>query len=163
MIRTNLSRVAFSLVAVATLAAAGSALGPPQLTVREVTGAPPTPGAVLEVAVKFHPDHGAPELSARKLTMHNGVRLSTPLVVLAASTAGHFGVARQWETGAPALIIVTLEQGEGRAVNSAEAMVKVNADGKVTGITHALGSNIWGDRSPRAFRNAEIDQALAEM
>ena len=158
MTRSILSRLALPVAAVAVLAAAGT-FGPPRVTVTAVTGTPPTPNAVLSFVAEFHEDHGAPELSARVLTVHNGIRVSNPIRVDVASQSGRFGIARQWEAGAPALVVVTLRQGN----DSAEAMVKVNAQGGITGITHAIGTNLLRDRFPRAFTNAEIDAAFREM
>jgi hypothetical protein len=152
--------LALSALAVVTTAAV--ALGPPRVTVTEVSGTPPTPNAVLQVVAEHH-DHGPPELSARVLTLHNGIRVSNPIRVTAASRPGVFGIARQWEAGAPAVIVVTLRQGDDAPAGVAEAMVKVNDQGRITGITTAMGTNLRRDRFPRAFTSSELDAALREM
>ncbi len=160
----NISSIGKRMLPLAAFAAltAAAAFGPPRVTVTEVTGTPPTPNAVLLVVAEHH-DHGQPELSARVLTMHNGVRVSNPIRVTASDQAGRFGIARQWEVGTPALVMVTLVQGGDAPSGTAEAMVKVNAQGRITGITYATGMNLVRDRFPRAFTDAEIDAALRRM
>jgi hypothetical protein len=150
------------LLALATLAAS-SAFGPPRVTVREVTGTPPTPGAVLEVLTEHHTDEEHPQISARAIAQRGSERITKPVTMTLSATKGRYGVARQWESGTAWVLVFTVRQGDHGAHGTAEAMVKVDASGKIVSMESAMERNERGDRYPRALRDAEIDQALASL
>jgi hypothetical protein len=152
-------RLALPLLALATIAAAG-ALGPPRITVRAVTGTPPTADAVLEVISEHHTTEGDAETSAQAIAVRNGTRVTSAITLTPAGAPGRYGVTRQWEAGTAWVLLFRVTQGDHGAHGVAEALVRVDAMGRIGEITHARASNLRGDRYPRAFTEREIDEAL---
>jgi hypothetical protein len=150
------------LLALATLAAS-SAFGPPRVTVREVSGTPPTPGAVLEVLTEHHTDEENPQVTARAIAQRGSERLTRPITMTRASTRGRYGVAKQWDAGTAWVLVFTVKQGDHGEHGTAEALVKVDASGRFVSMESAMERNERGDRYPRALRDAEIEQALASL
>lgn len=159
-------RRARSLVLPLTLIAAVAAapyFGPPRVTVREVTGAPPVPGAVLEVVAEHHTDEEHPQVTGRAIGQRGSERVSKPLILTLSGTKGRYGVTRQWEAGTAWVLVFTVRQGEHGEHGTAESLVKVDATGRVVGIQPASERNARGDTYPRAFTEREVETALAAV
>lgn len=151
-------RLLTPLFALVALGAMSSPLGPPNIAVRAVTGTPPTPGAVLEVSIEHH--HEKVAVSGRALTMRNGAEVERTITLTQAGSAERYGVAQQWERGTAWLLLFKVQQGDGGVHGTAEAMVRVNAEGRIGEITMAGRTNRTTDRFPRAFNASEIRAAL---
>lgn len=158
----SLVRPLVPLTAVALLTAA-ALLGPPRITVREVTGTPITPGAVLDITAEHHTDEERPDVSGRAITERNGERVTQALTLTAAATKGRYGVAKQWAAGTPWVLVFTVKQGQHGEHGTAESIVRVRADGRIAGIEQLGGQNARGDRFPRAATDAEIEAALRSV
>jgi hypothetical protein len=150
------------LAAFAALTAA-TFFGPPRVTVREVSGMPPTPGAVLEVRTEHHTDEEHPQVSGRAIAQRGTERITKPITLALSSTKGRYGVARQWDNGTPWVLVFTIKQGDHGEHGTAESLVKIDADGRVVAILPAAERNARGDSYQRAFTDAEIEQALASL
>src|SRR5689334_6887478 len=97
---------------VPALAATALALfGSPHIRVTEVTGTPPTPGAVLAVVTQHHTQEEDADVTAEATTMRNGQRSTKPLTVTKGAERGHYGVTKQWEDGTPWVLVFTIKQG----------------------------------------------------
>lgn len=156
------ARLAF-LPAVAALLAASPSFGPPHITVSAVTGTPPTPGAVFAITTEHHTEEEWADVSAQAITMRGGKRVEQVLEITRSATRGRYGVRKQWETGAPVLLVFTIKQGEHGAHGMASALVKLDAAGKVVGIENLMERNARGDRYPRGATSADVVTALAEL
>ncbi len=150
-------------LALVSVLAAATFFGPPGITVTEVTGTPPTPGAVLAVATTHHTEEADAQVSARAITMRGNERVTREIALTKASGAGRYGVAKQWETGTPWLLVFTVKQGDHGDHDTAESLVKVDAAGKVIAIEKVTARNARGDLYPRAATDAEIARALAQL
>lgn len=150
------------LAAVAVLTAA-TFWGPPRVTVREVSGTPPTPGAVLEVLTEHHTDEENPQVSARALSQRGGDRITKAITMTRSATRGRYGVAKQWDVGTAWVLVFTVKQGDHGEHGTAEALVKVDATGRILSMESVMGQNARGDRYPRAVSEAEIDAALRSL
>lgn len=150
------------LAAVAALTAAAF-WGPPRVTVTQVSGTPPTPDAVLAVHAEHHTDEEKPQLTARALAQRGTERINRPITLTAAGSKGRYGVAKQWEDGTPWVLVFTIKQGDHGDHGTAEAMVKIDASGRILGIENAMEQNARGDRYPTAFKDAQVDAALASL
>jgi hypothetical protein len=150
------------LAAAAALTAAAF-WGPPRVTVTQVSGTPPTPGAVLAVHAEHHTDEEKPQLTGRALAQRGTERINRPITLAAAGAKGRYGVSKQWEDGTPWVLVFTIKQGDHGDHGTAEAMVKIDAAGKIVGIENAMQSNARGDRYPTAFQDAQLDAALASL
>ena len=163
MRRTKLTlRSTIPLFALVALAAAPF-WGPPRITVREVTGTPPTPGAVLVVEEHHHTDDAEMALSATAEGIREGRRVSSPIALTATAEKGHFGVTKQWDSGTAWVLVFTVQQGEKGKHGSASSLVKVNAQGRIVGIETTMDKNVRGDVYPRAATKEDIDAALAAL
>lgn len=159
-------RLAPSLLAAAAalaLAAASPFFGPPTITVTEVSGTPPTPGAVLQVVATHHTDEEKPQVSARAEGMRAGKRVTQPIVLTASSRKGTFGVTKQWEAGQPWVLVFTIVQGDHGDHGTAEALVKVDARGRVVSAESLKDPLKDGYRAPRKATEAEIVAALTSL
>lgn len=159
-------RLAPLLAAAATLALAVAAapfFGPPTITVTEVSGTPPTPGAVLQVVATHHTDEEKPQVSARAEGMRAGKRITQPIVLTESSRKGTFGVTKQWEAGQPWVLVFTIVQGDHGAHGTAEALVKVDARGRVVSAESLKEPAKDGYRAPRKATEAEILAAITSL
>jgi hypothetical protein len=156
------ARLAF-LPSVAALLAASSFFGPPHITVSTVSGTPPTPGAVLAITTEHHTEEEWADLSAQVITTRDGKRVEQTLEVTRSSTRGRYGVRKQWETGAPVLLVFTIKQGEHGAHGTASALVKIDAAGKVLGIEKLTERNARGDVYPRGATEKDVVRVLTEL
>lgn len=155
-------KLAIAPLLVVSLAAAGW-FGPPSITVTEVTGTPPTPGAVLAITTQHHTDEEDADVSAQAITVRNGERVSRDIVVTKGSVKGRYGVAKQWEAGTAWVLVFTIKQGDHGAHGSASSIVKVDAAGKVQGIEKVVETNARGDRFMREANRTDIDRAFREL
>ncbi len=160
--RTRSARLAI-LSAVAALLAASPFFGPPHITVSAVNGTPPTPGAVFAVTTEHHTEEEWADVSAQAITMRGGKQVEQALEITRSSTRGRYGVRKQWETGAPVLLVFTIKQGEHGAHGMASALVKLDATGKVVGIENLMERNARGDVYPRGATQADLVKALTEL
>ncbi len=145
------------------LLTAAALLGPPRITVTEVTGTPITAGAVLDVATQHHTDEERPDVSGRAIAERDGKRVTQAVALTASPITGRYGVAKQWATGTPWVLVFTIKQGDHGEHGTAESIVKVNAAGKIVGIENLGGQNARGDRFPRAATESEVAAALASL
>jgi len=150
-------------LALVSALAAATLFGPPSITVTEVTGTPPTPGAVLAISTTHHTEEAEAQVSARAITMRGSERVTREIVLTKASAAGRYGVARQWEAGTPWVLVFTVKQGDHGDHGTAESLVKVDAAGKIVAIEKVMARNARGDVYPRAATDAEITRALAAL
>lgn len=149
-------------LAVVALTAA-TLFGPPSITVTEVSGTPPTPGAVLAIATTHHTEEAEAQVTARAIATRRGERITRAIAVTKAGGTGRYGVAKQWESGTAWLLIFTVRQGDHGDFGAAETMVKVDATGRILAIEKVLERNARGDSYQRAATDAEITRALAEL
>jgi hypothetical protein len=147
----------------AALFAAAAFWGPPRVTVTRVTGTPPTPGAVLAVHAEHHTDEEKPQLTARALAQRGSERITRTISLTAAAEKGRYGVTKQWEDGTPWVLVFTMKQGENGNHGTAEALVKIDASGKIVGIENAMDRNARGDSFPTAFKDAQVEAALTSL
>lgn len=155
--------VGISLVALLALTAAARLFGPPSITVSRVSGAPPTPGAVLAVVATHHTDEVKPQLSAKAVAMQGGKKVSQPVELTASSKKGVYGVTKQWEDGTPWVLVFTIAQGDHGEHGKASALVKVDARGQVVNM-ESLFERVDGERRwPREATDKDIDAALGQM
>lgn len=154
----HLFPVAFA--AVALLSAATAFFGPPGITVREISGEPPTPGAVLEIVARHHTDEQDAMVSGKAYQMVNGKRTEKALTVAKGTRPGHYGVPKQWSAGSPWVLVFTVSQGDHGEHGTAEALVAVDATGKISKIESLMETNARGDRYPRKATDAEVASAL---
>ncbi len=145
------------------LTAAARFFGPPTIRVTEVTGTPPTPGAVLQVVAMHHTDEEKPQVSARAEAMKDGQRVSQPIVLTESGRKGLYGVTKQWEPGTAWVLVFTIVQGDHGAHGTAEALVKVDSRGRVAGIETVKGDVIEGHQFSRKATEQEIRRALASL
>ena len=150
------SRFALGLVAAASLAA----FGPPHITVRELPS--PTPGSMLTVEGTHHDETANLNIVGRAEGTRDGKRVSLPLT-LVRTGKGTYSIAKQWQTGAPWLLVLTAEEGPGGAHAVAEAFVKLDATGRVSGIEYPAPG--WENKSntPRRTAARDIDAIVAAM
>ncbi len=152
------------VLAAALVLGAAASFGPPRITVTEVTGAPPTPGAVLALHAEHHTEEENPQVTGRAIRMRGTARETKDLTLTPAADKGRFGVTRQWEAGTAWVLVFTVKQGVGDAHHgTAESLVKVDAAGRIVGIEAPGGQNARGDRFPRALTEREIDDALRSL
>lgn len=156
------SALALAPLALLSLAAA-AAFGPPRITVTEVTGTPPTPGAVLAITTEHHTDEEDADVSAQAHTMRNGERVTRAITIAKAGAKGRYGVTKQWEAGSPWVLVFTIKQGEHGAHGTAAAVLKVDATGKIVGNDALIDRVQDGHRIPRGASEADISRALREL
>lgn len=164
MPRTSIRLTLPVVLATALVLTAGARFfGPPSITVSEVSGTPPTPGAVLAVVATHHTDEEKPQVSARAEAMQGGKRVSQPVALTASSKRGLYGVTKQWETGTPWVLVFTIVQGDHGDHGTAEALVRVDARGKFVGMESLIDKTNTQYRLPRKATEKEIAEALKSM
>jgi hypothetical protein len=149
-----LSKLAFALAVVA--------FGPPSITVTHVTGAvaAPVPGAVFVIGTEHH--HETITAHARLESMTGGRRQTTPLRLAAIpGREDGWALTTQWPAAQPAVLVLSIHQGENGKYGIAEAIVRIGADGRVLGIEKMMQRNARGDRYPGPATPASIEAALA--
>jgi hypothetical protein len=149
-----LPRIALALVALA--------FGPPSITVTQVTGAvaAPVPGAVFVIGTEHH--HETITAHARLESIVSGRCQTTPLRLAAIpGKEDGWALTRQWPAAQPAVLVLSIHQGENGKYGIAEAIVRIGADGKVLGIEKMMQRNDRGDRYPGPARPQDVDAALA--
>ncbi len=158
-----------TLPAIAPLFALGflvtALIGPPHIKVEQVTDArqAPTPGAVLAVTGDHHQDSNKPAVTGRAEGMQGGKRIARAITLTPTKSKNQFGVARQWDAGSPWVLVFTVEQGDHGEFGAAEALVKVDAAGKIVSIDYPKQTNARGDKYGRRATPREIDLALTSL
>lgn len=165
MRKTKSPRLLIPLVAAAvlTVTAASRFFGPPSINVREVSGTPPTPGAVLVVTAAHHTDEADPKLTATAEGIRAGKRVQQPVELTKSATAGRYGVTKQWETGTPWVLVFNVEQADHGDFGPVSALVKIDASGKVVSTESLMQTNARGDRFGRKATEADIATALKSL
>lgn len=156
------ARATRHLLATAAISTA-ALLGPPHITVRAVpVGARGLPAdAALLVQGEHHSDRELLTVTGRAEGVQGGRRVTRPLT-LAPRGKSEYVVTRQWSRGTPWVLVFAAEQGPDGRHGVAEAMVKVDAAGAVTGIEHPKSA--WTDRNqPRRLTEREIRAALESL
>jgi hypothetical protein len=146
------------------LALAALAFGPPSITVTHVTGptTAPVPGAVFVVATEHRHEAHAVTAHARLETTAGGRRQTTVLRLTGVpGTTERWALTKQWPDAQPAVLVLSIHQGEQGKYGIAEAIVRIGADGKVFGIEKIMQRNDRGDRYPGPARPQDVDAALA--
>lgn len=156
------ARLAILPAAVALLAASPF-FGPPHISVTAVSGTPPTPGAVFAITTEHHTEEEWADVSAQAVTMRGGKRVEQALEITRSTMRGRYGVRKQWESGAPVLLVFTIKQGEHGAHGMASALVKIDAAGKVLGIENLMERNARGDVYPRGATERDVERVLGEL
>lgn len=135
-------------------------VGPPRLTVSTATPAQQADGVALVGRVDDHGHDVISSLTGRRESLVNGVRTSTPLVIVRKS--GDFTVTKQWPAGQPVLLVLTAERGAGGTQGVAEAIVKINAAGAIASVEYPRpGFEAGGE--PRRTNATELEKALRSM
>lgn len=157
------TRLAVLSVAAALVVAAKPLLGPPRITVTEVTSNPPTPGAVFAIVTEHHTQEEWAEVTAQAITMRAGQRVEKTLEVSRSGSRGRYGVRTQWDAGAPWVLIFSVKQGEDGKHGTASALAKIDHTGKVVGIEMLTSRNARGTTYPRDVTEKDITRAMAEL
>jgi len=153
-----LPRIALALLALA--------FGPPSITVTPVTGptTAPVPGALFVIASEHHHEAHAVTAHARLESLTSGRRHTVPLrLTVVAGKADHWALTKQWPDAQPAVLVLSIHQGEQGKYGIAEAIVRIGADGKVLGIEKMMQRNDRGDRYPGPATSKDVDAALAAV
>lgn len=151
-----------AMLAVASLATV-ALFGPPRINVTQPSGTPPVAGAVLLIEGHHHTEEKVPDVSGRMLSMRNGQRVERPVSLTAYGEPGHYAVTKQWENGSPSVLLFRIRQGVGGAHGTAEALVKVDATGRIVSIEALMERNARGDVYPRAVKDEDIAKAFGEL
>ena len=150
------------LFAIAALSWA-TAFGPPRISVKDVTPADKVPaGAVLLVEGHHHQDASALAITGRAEGMQNGRRVTLPLVLVDVGN-GRFSVARQWSAGTPWVLVLAAGDGNPDAHGVAEALVKIDATGKIVGIDYPAPGWIAATSKARVTSAADVAAVLATL
>ncbi len=151
------------LATAVVLTAAAGFRGPPTIRVTEVTGTPPTPGAVLQVVATHHTDEEHPQVSARAVMLKDGKQVSREIVLTPSSRAGVYGVTKQWENGTPWVLLFTVVQGDHGKYGTAESLVKVDSRGRFVSAETVKGDVVEGHQFSRKATEAEVRRALESL
>jgi hypothetical protein len=151
------------LAVISALVTAATLFGPPSITVTEVTGTPPVPGAVLAITSNHHTEEAEADISAKAISIRNGQQVSRPITITKAESKGRYGVTKQWESGTAWVLVFTIKQGDHGDHGSASSIVRVDAAGKVQGIEQTKSSNARGDRYNSEATQADIDRAFTQL
>ena len=137
--------------------------GPPRIQVTEVTPGMTAPvGAVLLVEGHHHQQSELLTITGRAEGMKNGQRVSMPLTLVPAS-GGRFAVPRQWTSGTPWVLVLAAGENEAGAHGVAEALVKVDASGKLVGIEYPSAGWIGTSDTPKRTSPDEINAVLLPL
>lgn len=159
------TRIATHLTALATALtfAAPALLGPPHIHVREVNQGVTAPaGAVFLIEATHHDQVASLQVVGRAEGIQAGKRVTVPLT-LTAMGKGHFAIARQWSAGTSWVLVLTAEQGPDAAHGVAEALVKVDAAGKVVSIDYPAPGWVERTNVPKRTSARDIDAMVAAM
>jgi len=130
--------------------------GPPHLKVHTM---PASSSTAFELEVEHH--HTDVAVTGRAEGGRNGARVSLPLTLTRKDDA-HFTVTRQWENNAAWVLVFSIEQGAQGKHGVAEAVVSVEANGKVRGVEY-INPEIRKDGKPLAATTAKVNQALQAL
>lgn len=137
--------------------------GPPRIQVTEVTPGHTAPaGAVLLVEGHHHMESATLTITGRAEGTKNGQRISMPLTMVPAG-GGRFAVTRQWTVGTPWVLVLAVGEGEAGAHGIAEALVKIDAAGKLVGIEYPAAGWIGTSNTPKRTSTDVIDNALLTL
>lgn len=137
--------------------------GPPRIQVTEVTPGRAAPaGAVFLVEGHHHQESATLSITGRAEGMKNGQRISTPLTLVPAG-GGRFAVTRQWTTGTPWVLVLAAGEGDNGAHGVAEALVKIDAAGKLVGIDYPAAGWIGKSDTPRRASADDISAVLVTL
>ena len=140
-----------------------SAFGPPHIVVKPVTDPASAPaGVVFLLEGEHHSETDLLTLTGRAEAIVNGKRVTKQLV-LVKSSGGHYSLTKQWDTGAPWILILAAEQGARGAHGVAEALVKIDATGKVMSIDYPTAGWEGKNNTPKRTSAAIIEAALTRM
>lgn len=142
-------------ILIATTAAA-TILGPPRISVR--TSDLPA-GAIALVEAHYHTDEDEARVYGTAYAWQDGRRTEQELR-LTRRDAHHYTVSRSWPAGQPRVLVLGVEQGKRGEHGVAEALVRVDASGRVTNVDVALTKPISGHELPRRVNDREIENAL---
>lgn len=149
-----------SLITAAALLSATTLFGPPHITVRPIAST--TAGVTFELDVEHHT---APEdltVAGRAEGVRDGRRVSVPLTITRKSV-GHFSVARQWDAGAPWVLVFSAEQGPNGSHGVVEGIVLLEANGTVKSIEYTKPGFHESTKKPLRLTSAKIDAALKTL
>ena len=153
---------ATQLVAAASFVIA-NAFGPPHIAVRQVTDPASAPaGVVMFVDGDHHSETDLLTITGRAEGTRNGQRVSRTLTLVKTS-GGHYTLTKQWDAGTAWVLVLAAEQGPGGKHGVAEALVKVDATGKVISVDYPAAGWDGKDFIPRRTSAATIDAALTMM
>lgn len=161
MLRIMLHPVS-QLVAAASLVIVG-AFGPPHISVKQVTDPASAPmGAMFLIEGEHHSETELLTITARAEGLVAGKRVTKQLALVKTS-GGHYSLTKQWDAGSPWVLVLAAEQGAGGQHGVAEAIIKIDATGKVTNIDYPAPG--WEGKSniPKRTSSATIDAALTMM
>ncbi|MBC7840877.1 MAG: hypothetical protein H7099_01105 [Gemmatimonadaceae bacterium] len=137
--------------------------GPPRIQVTEVTPGHTAPaGAVLLVEGHHHQESATLTITGRAEGMKNGQRITLPLKLDPAG-GGRFAVMRQWTVGTPWVLVLAAGQGEDGAHGVAEALVKIDASGKLVGIEYPAAGWIGTSNTPKRTSTDAINSVLLTL
>ena len=119
-------------------------------------------GDVLLVEGHHHQQSETLTITGRAEGTKNGQRVSMPLTLVPAG-GGRFAVTRQWTVGTPWVLVLAAGQGEAGAHGVAEALVKIDATGKLVGIEYPAAGWIGKSDTPKRTSPDEITAVLQTL
>ena len=131
-------------------------VGPPRIAVR--TSNLPE-GAIAVVDAHYHTDHDQARVYGTAYAWQGG-RRTEQVVTLDKRDDTRYNVRRSWPLGEPRVLVLGVEQGDHGEHGVAEALVRVDAQGRVTAVDLALTKPIVGAPQPRRVNAREIEDAL---
>jgi hypothetical protein len=134
-------------------------LGPPRIAVQTTNLAP---GELARVDAHFHTDEDEARVYGTAYRWVNGAR-SEAVVPLERIDAQHYRVRRTWDANTPVVLVLGVEQGDGGKHGVAEALVRVDREGRVRGVDVAMTRPIVGNPMPRRVNDREIEGALNQL
>lgn len=145
----------------AALLSVTALFGPPHIAVRHVaTPATAANGVVFELDVVHHTTPEDMKVTGRAEGIRDGRRVTLPLTIGHAGT-GAYTVTRQWDSGKPWVLVFAAEQGPDGKHGVAEAMVSLEANGRVRDIAYTKADFEQG--RPTRLSAKQVDEALRQL
>ena len=139
------------------------AFSPPRILVKPVSNPAAAPaGAVFLVEGEHHSETDLLTITGRAEGMVSGKRVTKQLTLVKAS-GGQYSLTKQWDAGSPWVLVLTVEQGAGGSHGVAEAIVQIDAAGKLLNIDYPAAGWEGKDYIPKRTSSATIEAALMTM
>lgn len=134
-------------------------VGPPRIAVQtdNLSG-----NTLAMIDAHYHTDAKDARVYATLYSWSSNQRAERP-VPLSKLGEHQFRLDRTWTTTAPVVLVVGVEQGDHGEHGVAEAMIRVNREGRVAGVDVAMTRPIVGSPQPRRVNDQEIESALRAL